>query len=77
MAVRVLIEPLDDVEDCTITCRCGSVFRGRHAIRRRGSELCIVMDRPCPACGKATPFSASSDPETFTLTEPPDRMREI
>lgn len=65
---KVIVEnPHPSDEDSTISCRCGEVYRGKHAIRLRGGELVVVVDKVCPSCGKADPVRASSGPEVFRI----------
>ena len=54
------------LEECSVYCRCGSVFRAKHQIDYETRTAQI--DRDCPGCGKRlNVWRASYDPETFTI----------
>lgn len=54
------------LSECTVYCRCDTVFRAKHKINyetHRGE-----IDRPCPGCGKTDDIRrASHDPERLTI----------
>jgi hypothetical protein len=56
-----------ELEECTVYCRCGAVFRAKHRVdyQQRISEI----DRDCPKCGRRDGIRrASLDPERFTIS---------